>query len=72
MQDARKQAGLEVSDRITLGVSGSEAVENALAIHRDYLMNETLATDWQVGQHDAHYTAEKTMGDEHWTIEISL
>jgi isoleucyl-tRNA synthetase len=72
VQDARKQAGLEVSDRITLGVSGSEAVEKALAIHRAYLMNETLATNWQVGQDDARYMAEKTMGDEHWTIEISL
>jgi isoleucyl-tRNA synthetase len=72
VQDARKQAGLEVSDRITLGVSGSDAIEKALAIHRDYLMNETLATQWQVGQADARYTAEKTMGDEHWTIEISL
>jgi hypothetical protein len=25
-----------------------------------------------VGQADARYTAEKTMGDEYWTIEISL
>jgi isoleucyl-tRNA synthetase len=72
VQDARKQAGLEVSDRITLGVSGSEAVERALEIHRDYLMNETLATNWQVDQANPRYTADKTMGDEHWTIEIGL
>ena len=72
VQDARKQAGLEVSDRITLGVSGSPAVDKALDVHRDYLMNETLAIDWQVGQADAKYTADKTMGDEHWKIEISL
>jgi len=34
VQDARKQAGLEVADRIALGVSGSLAVEKALAAHR--------------------------------------
>ena len=72
VQDARKQAGLEVSDRITLGVSGSPAVEKALEVHRDYLMNETLAINWEVGQSNPLYTADKTMGDEHWTIEISL
>ena len=72
VQDARKQAGLEVSDRITLGVSGSAAVEHALQQHREYLMNETLAIKWQVGQADARYTAEKSMGEERWTIEISL
>jgi isoleucyl-tRNA synthetase len=71
VQDARKQAGLEVSDRITLGVSGSAAVEAALETHRDYVMNETLAIEWQVGQPAARYTDEKTMGDEHWTIEIT-
>lgn len=72
VQDARKQADLNVSDRIKLGVSGSEAVEKALEIHREYLMNETLATQWEVGQSKPRYTAEKTMGEEHWTIEITL
>ena len=72
VQDARKQAGLEVSDRITLGVSGSDAVENALQLHREYVMNETLATTWEVGQADARFTTDKTMGDEHWKIEITL
>jgi isoleucyl-tRNA synthetase len=71
VQDARKQAGLEVSDRITLGVSGSAAVDKALEVHRDYLMNETLATNWEVGQSDPRYSADKTMGEEHWKIEIS-
>ena len=72
VQDARKQAGLEVSDRITLGVSGSDAVENALETHREYLMNETLATAWEIGQADPRHTAEKSMGEAHWKIEISL
>ena len=72
VQDARKQAGLEVSDRITLGVSGSAAVEKALAEHRSYIMNETLAVTWEVGQAEPRYSIDREMGDEHWKIEISL
>ncbi len=70
IQDARKQAGLEVSDRIVLGISGSDAVERALAAHRQYIMNETLAVEWQVGQADALYEAERTLGEENWTLEF--
>ena len=72
VQDARKQAGLEVSDRITLGVSGSAAVEAALAEHRGYIMNETLAVDWEVGQAQPRHSVDREMGEEHWKIEISL
>ncbi|MBK9476492.1 MAG: isoleucine--tRNA ligase [Tetrasphaera sp.] len=43
VQDARKQAGLEVSDRIALEVSGSEQVVMAVREHRDLLITETLA-----------------------------
>ena len=71
VQDARKQAGLEVSNRIVLGISGSGGVENALAVHRDYVMAETLATDWVVGQKDALFSIERELADERWTIEIS-
>ena len=71
VQDARKQAGLEVADRIRLGVSGSDAVEKALAKHRDYVMAETLAIEWAVDQADALYSSDKDLGDQHWTIEIS-
>ena len=72
IQDARKQAGLQVSDRITLGVSGTEAVEKAIAAHRDYIMNETLATNWDVAQAKPLYSAEKELGEDRWTIDISL
>jgi len=70
IQDARKQAGLDVSDRIVLGVSGSEAIEQALAEHRDYVMNETLAVEWQLGQPDALYSDERSLADENWTLEF--
>ena len=71
VQDARKQAGLEVSDRIILGVSGSDAVEKSLAAHRDYVMAETLATDWAIAHSDALFSIERDLGDVHWLIEIS-
>jgi isoleucyl-tRNA synthetase len=71
VQDARKQAGLEVSDRIMLGVRGSAAIEAALEAHRDYVMSETLATDWRTNQDDPLYAGERELGDERWSIEIT-
>ncbi len=71
VQDARKQAGLEVSDRIVLGISGSAGIEKALGAHREYLMAETLATQWAVGQANPLYSAERELGEEHWTIEFA-
>ncbi len=72
IQDARKQAGLEVSDRITLGVSGTEAIESAIKEHRDYIMSETLATSWKVRQDDPLYTAKRELDEDQWIIEITL
>ncbi len=72
VQEARKQAGLEVSDRIVLGVSGSTGVEASLAQYRDYLMAETLATGWSVDQEKPLYRESRTLDDEQWSIEISL
>ena len=71
VQDARKQAGLDVSDRIVLGISGSSAVDDALERFRDYLMSETLAVDWVVGQKDALLRDQRTLDQHGWTIEIS-
>ncbi|NCF50067.1 isoleucine--tRNA ligase [Gammaproteobacteria bacterium] len=70
VQDARKQAGLEVSDRIVLGVAGTGGVDRALATHRDYVMTETLATDWVVGQPAPLFTSERQLGEERWAIEF--
>jgi isoleucyl-tRNA synthetase len=44
VQQARRDAGLDVSDRITLVVSASDAVRAAVQAHRDFLAGETLAT----------------------------
>jgi isoleucyl-tRNA synthetase len=44
VQDARKAADLNVSDRIDLGVEASGPLAEALATHRDDIAGETLAT----------------------------
>ena len=49
IQNLRKTAGLEVSDRIELGVQGSDEVEAAVAGHRDYVSGETLAVALLIG-----------------------
>ena len=49
IQNLRKTAGLEVSDRIELGVQGADEVEAAVAGHRDYVSGETLAVALRIG-----------------------
>jgi isoleucyl-tRNA synthetase len=70
VQDARKQAGLDVSDRIVLGIRGSEDVTRALAVHREYVMNETLAKSWEVGQDAPLYEDEREQNGTRWRIEF--
>ena len=49
IQNMRKTAGLEVSDRIALGVLGGPELEKAAAGHRDYVSSETLAAELRIG-----------------------
>ncbi|MEM8547282.1 MAG: isoleucine--tRNA ligase [Pseudomonadota bacterium] len=70
VQEARKQAGLEVSDRICLGISGSAEVDAALAEHQAMIMSETLAERFACGQ-EAPYSASGQLGGAEWTIEIT-
>jgi isoleucyl-tRNA synthetase len=49
VQEVRKAAGLTLSDRITLYLSGDEALGSLLAIWGDYLRGETLAANLVVG-----------------------
>jgi isoleucyl-tRNA synthetase len=44
IQQLRKEAGLDVSDRIVLYVDGDEALQPVLDAHGAYLMAETLST----------------------------
>ncbi|MGB9011277.1 MAG: DUF5915 domain-containing protein [Aeromicrobium sp.] len=44
VQQARRDTGLDVSDRITLVIGGSDAVVSAATTHADLIAGETLAT----------------------------
>ena len=46
VQETRKQAGLDVSDRITLRVTGSAQALEAVLAHQELIMSETLAKEW--------------------------
>jgi isoleucyl-tRNA synthetase len=43
VQQARRDAGLDVSDRIDLRISGDTSVEQAVTVHRALIAGETLA-----------------------------
>ena len=43
MQQARKDAGLDVGDRISLTISGDAAAIAAVETHRELIAGETLA-----------------------------
>ncbi len=45
VQNMRKAAGLEVTQRVRLTVSGDEEVREAVMEHRDYIRHETLALE---------------------------
>jgi isoleucyl-tRNA synthetase len=68
VQQARRDAGLDVSDRINLTITGSESVWEATVTHQGLIMEETLATQFgSAGQLDAlpqrSDVAEATVGD---------
>jgi isoleucyl-tRNA synthetase len=59
VQAARKNAGLDVEDRIALSLAGDEALLAAAREHQDYLTGETLATSLEFdGAHDEAESAE--------------
>ena len=69
VQTARKEAGLDVSDRIRLGVEGDDDVAAALAAHGDMITAETLAVDLASALGDGFTTDAKLTGK---TVKLSV
>jgi len=68
IQDARKAAGLDISDRINLRVEAKDNdVSEALSTWRDYIAEQTLASDINGAPVDPSYS---TQADD-WSIELA-
>jgi isoleucyl-tRNA synthetase len=73
IQRLRKEAGLDVSDRIQLQVSGDGAVEEAASAFSNAIAAEVLAVAVQVGESPgATYDAVQTMDLDGSTARIAL
>jgi isoleucyl-tRNA synthetase len=58
IQRLRREAGLELDDRIRLGIFGAPEVVTAAEAHRDYVAGEVLAVEVEIGREvpkDARY-----------------
>jgi isoleucyl-tRNA synthetase len=71
VQALRRSAGLDVSDRIQLGIETSGPVADALAAHRDRIASEVLATSIVDGS-VAAATASEDVSVEGKTALITL
>ncbi len=52
VQQARRDAGLDVSDRITLAIAADDNTAGAIRAHAEFVMAETLAVDLQLSPAD--------------------
>jgi isoleucyl-tRNA synthetase len=68
VQNARKEAGLEVTDRIQLCVYGSPKLKQAWEIFSDYVAAETLALTMEWGESEGMIPLEA--GEEKWYVKI--
>ncbi|MCY4149411.1 MAG: isoleucine--tRNA ligase [Gammaproteobacteria bacterium] len=69
VQEARKSAELEISDRIHLSVSGSSLIDEAMSAHRDHIMSETLAIE-TCEDNQSEFEFEHSLDEHTWTIRF--
>jgi len=69
VQNARREAGLDVTDRIQLTLGGDPELLDAARAHESYLSGETLATS--VGYDDADRGTETTVDGRSLRISVT-
>jgi len=71
VQSARKDAGLQVDDRINLVLTtDSKELNEAISVHSNYIAVETLAVSVNEIEGNLNYSTDKKVND--FTIQISL
>jgi len=71
IQDLRKAAGFEVTDRIAVAYDGSAQIADAVAAYADWIRNETLALELQPSNEPTGEAVETfEVGDERLTIGV--
>lgn len=70
IQNMRKDAGFEVTDRIAISYTGSAAIVDALERLRKYVMSETLAASLTNGLVAAEYSGKDMINGEPCEISI--
>jgi isoleucyl-tRNA synthetase len=71
VQNMRKEANFEVTDRIAIGFTGSDTIKEAVVSMSDYIKKETLAEELQIKELDvSDFTKTWDIGEEECTISI--
>ncbi len=71
VQQARKDAGLDVDDRILLSLhGGSDTVSEAISVYKDYIAAETLASELLDFKQGYVHTSERKLGKDNLTISL--
>jgi isoleucyl-tRNA synthetase len=70
VQNLRKDSGLDVTDRITLMLDGSERLKQAWEDFSDYVAAETLALSVSWGRDETQSPVSIEAGDEQWLVSL--
>lgn len=70
VQNMRKDADFEVSDRISIYVEGTDNLKKAISKMKSYIMQETLAEELEFGSRADGFVQNWKVGNEDCTISI--
>jgi isoleucyl-tRNA synthetase len=72
VQRLRKDAGLEITDRIDLAIAGSDPLQAAAHEHKEFIARETLALAVTVGSADGDFSHDREVDIDGTPARISL